>query len=225
MKKNNFFTLYSKLLNHYKPQGWWPSIYDGYHPNDYRFNKDEDEIFEICLGVILTQNTSFDAVTKSLKNIDKVCKISLKEIKKVDAQTLKNAIKPSGYYNQKTSYIQNFITFFESLKGKTPTRDELLSIKGIGNESADSILLYGYNQPQFVVDAYTKRVFLAHNLIKDDAKYMQIKKDVESSFEDIYKNQKDLIIAYNEFHALIVAYAKEFFSKKTKTSLQPKMLL
>lgn len=214
MQENKIFNLYKTLLKNYKPQGWWPTIDGGYHPNDYRFDKSDDEIFEICLGVILTQNTSFESVVKSMQNLSKLCKISPKNIENLDIEKLRLAIKPSGYYNQKTSYILNFIDFFNSLDGREPTRDELLGVKGIGNESADSILLYGYNQSEFVVDTYTKRVFLANSIINEDAKYMQIKNMVEQSFQKELDTKEDLTIAYNEFHALIVAHAKEFHSRR-----------
>ena len=214
MNENKIFNLYKTLLKNYKPQGWWPTIDGGYHPNDYRFDKSDDEIFEICLGVILTQNTSFESVVKSLQNLNELCKISPKNIENLDIEKLRLAIKPSGYYNQKTSYILNFIDFFNSLNGREPTRDELLGVKGIGNESADSILLYGYNQSEFVVDTYTKRVFLANSIINEDAKYMQIKNMVEQSFQKELDTKEDLTIAYNEFHALIVAHAKEFHSRR-----------
>lgn len=211
---NKTVQIYKTLLAQYAEQGWWPFIDGGYHPNEYDYPKYEAQIFEVCLGVILTQNTTFVSVIKSLTNLKEINCLDYKAIKKMPLDELKSLIKPSGYFNQKANYILEFIEFFEKLDGRTPSRAELLHVKGIGSESADSILLYGYNQPEFVVDAYTKRLLLHAGLIEESAKYQSIKKFMQEEIKKEVKEPRELVICYQEFHALIVAHAKLFYSKK-----------
>ncbi len=212
--ENRVLEIYNTLYKQYGAQGWWPFIESGYHPNEYDFPKTQAQIFEICLGVILTQNTTFTSVVRSLTNLHVTNSLNCKAIKKMPLDELKYAIKPSGYFNQKATYILGFIEFFESLKGRVPTRSELLRVKGIGPESADSILLYAYNQEEFVVDAYTKRLLLHAGLIEESANYHTIKKFMEDALQKEFKESRALVILYQEFHALIVAHAKLFYSKK-----------
>ena len=191
--------VYKALLKKYGPQGWWP-INGKYHPGDYSFPKTENQRFEICVGAILTQNTSWKNVEKALVNLRKA-KI-LQPSKIMSLSILKKLINPSGYFNQKSEYVKNFTRFFLSLKG-IPTRIQLLSVKGIGPETADSILLYAYNQPEFIVDAYTKRVLLSKDLIRKNASYHEIKELFEKNLPKDYK-------IFQEFHALLVEHAKNF---------------
>ncbi|HKM19088.1 MAG TPA: hypothetical protein VJY14_03395, partial [Aliarcobacter sp.] len=95
-----------------------------------------------------------------------------------------------GYSNQKSNYVLNFIEFFEKLNSKIPTRDELLSIKGIGFETADSILLYAYNQAHFKVDAYTKRLLVHNKIIDEKAKYNDIKNFMEQELKKVIFDKK-----------------------------------
>jgi endonuclease-3 related protein len=207
--------MYKILYKSYGPQGWWPFINSGgYHPLDYSFPRDEDELFEVCLGSILTQNTTFVSVVKSLHNLNEKNSLTPKSIKEMDIDELKLAIKPSGYNNQKARYILEFISFFERLNGAVPSREELLSVLGIGEETADSILLYGYNQAEFKVDAYTKRVLLELGFIDEKAKYKDMKNLMQKSLKECIKDEKELVKVYQEFHALIVNHSKEFYSKK-----------
>jgi endonuclease III related protein len=217
MKKiDKIYEIYKILYKAYGPQGWWPFINyeESYHPLDYSFPRDADEVFEVCLGSILTQNTSFTSVVKSLHNLKKLDSLTPKAIKELDIDALKLAIKPSGYHNQKAKYILEFISFFETLDARTPTRDELLSVLGVGQETADSILLYGYNAPEFKVDAYTKRVLLEFGLIDEKAKYQDMKKLMQEALEESIKDEKERVIVFQEYHALIVNHSKEFYSKK-----------
>ena len=214
-KTDKIYKLYEILYETYGPQGWWPFLNSGgYHPLDYSFTKSEAEIFEVCLGSILTQNTTFASVIKSLQNLKKLDALTPQTIKKLDIDELRVAIKPSGYYNQKSKYILEFISFFEALDARVPTRDELLSVLGIGQESADSILLYGYNKPEFKVDAYTKRVLIELGLIDEKAKYEDMKELMQKSLEKIIEDEKQRVIIFQEYHALIVKHSKEFYSKK-----------
>lgn len=196
--------MYNRLLKKYGPQGWWPlqehkgvnmtktGSSKGYHPGDFDFPKNERQRFEICVGAILTQNTNWANVEKALTGLGKV---SCSKIIKMDIDELKKRIRPAGYYNQKARKLKEFAEFYNRLKRK-PTREELLSIWGIGPETADSMLLYAWKEPRFVVDAYTKRIFGMEGKDYDD---------VQKHFEK--KLPKDHKV-YQEYHALIVEHAK-----------------
>ena len=215
MADNKILQIYKLLYEKYGAQGWWPFINDGgYHPNEYDFPKEKNQVFEVCLGSILTQNTTFTSVVKSLENLNAMDCLDYRCIKKMPVEELKTAIRPSGYFNQKAAYILEFIDFFEKMEGRTPSRRELLHVKGVGPETADSILLYAYNEPEFVVDAYTKRMLMHLGLIKESAKYHDIKELMQHEIQKEVKEAKELVILYQEFHALIVAHAKRHYSKK-----------
>src|SRR5690606_5879346 len=212
--------IYEALLKHYGPQGWWPltSLVEegkdgGYHPGDYEHPKTELDAYEIIVGAILTQNTSWSAVERAIQNLRQMGALDPHALLSLSDSKLKRAIKPAGYYNQKALYLKEATKFFMSLNKKTPTRKDLLSVKGVGNETADSILLYAYKQPQFVIDAYTKRIAFALNLADESVGYMELKDLFESNLP------KDVAL-YQEFHALLVEHAKHFYSKKTRSSLQ-----
>lgn len=211
---NKIYEIYKILYEAYGPQGWWPITGYGYHKLEYSFPRNSDEIFEVCLGSILTQNTTFTSVVKSLNNLYVKAALSADAIESMDIEELKTAIRPSGYHNQKARYILEFIKFYKNLNGTTPTRKELLNVVGVGEETADSILLYGYNQRQFKVDAYTKRLLLELGFIDEKAKYGDIKSLMQTSLKECIKDEKELLIIYQEFHALIVAHGKKFYSKK-----------
>jgi len=189
--------VYKLLIGAYGPQGWWPlhGKHSGTPP------KTEDEQFEIALGAILTQNTSWKNVEKALKNF-KI--ISKEHINQLSDNQLKEIIRPAGYYNQKTRKIREF------LKLKTINRESLLNTWGIGPETADSILLYSYNQPFFVIDNYTKRIFSRLNLKFTDYNDLQ---------QIFHKEIKPEI--YKEYHALIVEHCKQHCLTKPKCDSCP----
>ncbi|MCZ3367002.1 MULTISPECIES: endonuclease III domain-containing protein [Methanobacterium] len=211
--------IYGKLYDLYGPQGWWPLInHDGinptktgairgYHPENYELPTKRDQVYEIIIGAILTQNTSWLSAEMALFNLDELDVISPEKLLKLDDETLKSAIRCAGFLNQKAIYIREVTKFFIGIEGKVPTRKELLAVKGIGNETADSILLYAYKQPQFVVDAYTKRIFSHLGIVSEDIKYMELKELFESNLPE------DMPL-YQEYHALIVEHAKRYYSKK-----------
>lgn len=211
---NKIYNIYKILYENYGPQGWWPITGYGYHQLDYTFPRNGNEIFEVCLGSILTQNTTFISVVKSLENLHVKNSLNVDAIESMDINELKEAIKPSGYFNQKARYILEFIKFYRSLNGTTPTREALLSVTGIGEETADSILLYGYNQLQFKVDAYTKRMLVELGFVDEKAKYGEIKTMMESSLKEFVTDEEELLKIYQEFHALIVNHGKNFYSKR-----------
>ena len=215
-RTNKIYEIYKLLYKEYGPQGWWPFINyeESYHPLDYSFPRNELEVFEVCLGSILTQNTTFTSVVKSLHNLKRLYALTPKAIKELNIDDLKLAIKPSGYHNQKAKYVLEFISFFEDLNEAVPTRDALLKVLGIGEETADSILLYGYKQLVFKVDAYTKRVLLELGLVDEKAKYQDMKPLMQDALKESISDEKELLIVYQEYHALIVNHSKEFYSKK-----------
>lgn len=211
---NKIYKIYEQLNNKYGAQGWWPILGHGYHKNDYTFPRNGDELFEICLGSILTQNTTFVSVVKSLKNLQAKDAINPYKIENMDIEELKEAIRPSGYYNQKALYILEFIKFYKSLDGKTPAREALLRVKGVGEETADSILLYGYKKPELKVDAYTKRLLIHLGLANEKTKYIEIKELMQNSIKEVVCDKENLLRVYQELHALIVEHGKRYYSKK-----------
>ena len=211
------YQIYQKLFNKYGAQGWWPFLEDeviAYHKGIYSYPKNQNQIFEVAIGSILTQNTTFNSVVKSLINLNRLNLLKPQKILNSNITILKEAIRPSGYFNQKAIYLLNFTKFFISLNGKIPTREELLNIKGIGEETADSILLYGYNEPSIKIDAYTKRLFITLRLCNEKVKYKELKNIIENEFKLIIKDKQKLVQTYQEFHALIVEHGKHYYSKK-----------
>jgi len=211
--------VYHKLLELYGPQGWWPLLdwkgenptktgsLKGYHPGNYSLPENSQQRFEIVLGAILTQNTAWTSAEKALGNLKRLGVVDPHLLLQLDSEVLKAAVRPAGFFNQKTVYLQKISRFFIKLDGEVPTRKELLKVKGVGNETADSILLYAYHQPQFVVDAYTKRIFSHLGIIEQNTSYMEVK----NLFERCLPRDVPL---YQEYHALIVEHAKRYYQKQ-----------
>jgi len=211
--------IYTWLFREYGPQGWWPlinhngsnptktGIIKGYHPGVYSFPHNDDERFEICIGAILTQNTTWVNVEKAIENLNKRERENPVSIANLDIEILKESIRPAGYFNQKAQKIKIFTDFYLKLNGKTPKSEELLDIGGIGPETADCMLLYGFNTTSFVVDAYSKRMLINLGLITESATYQEVKRLFEENIP------RDLIM-YQEYHALIVEHAKRYYQKQ-----------
>ena len=155
-------------------------------------------------GNILTQNTAWNNVEKAINNLKQADLIASDKIINVDIAKLKDLIKPAGYYNQKAERLKIIAHFFK--KNKNITREKLLQIKGVGPETADSILLYALKQPYFVIDAYTKRIFRRLGITNTD-NY----EELQQLFE---KNLKKDTKTFNEYHALIVCLGKNICRKK-----------
>lgn len=204
--------IYLELLELYGAQGWWP-LNGRYHPAEYEWPKTQNQRFEICIGAILTQNTAWRSVEIALANLRSLEAVNPRKLFEMELEELKTAIRPSGYYNQKSAYLKTFTPFFLAQKDSAPTRKALLELRGVGAETADSMLLYAWHQPWFVVDAYTRRVFLHYGAIEAKESYASIQHKFHSALEPIYQNEQ-LIQVYQEYHALIVQHAKHFFSKK-----------
>ena len=193
--------LYNKLLKRYGKQGWWP-LWSS-RLNKFEYNsinpKNFNQKLEICLGAILTQNTNWKNAEKALMNLIKNNLINVKKLDKIKENKLALLIKSSGYYRQKARKIKEFVKFL--ISKKEINRENLLSVWGIGKETADSILLYAYNKPFFVVDNYTKKLFSNLNYCKKDISYDELQ-------ELITKKIPKEVNVYKEFHSLIIAYGK-----------------
>lgn len=200
--------LYRTLLKKHGPQGWWPLLdehgrtaYTGATP------KTRAERFEISIGALLTQNTAWKNVELALRNL---WQHDLLEPRKLleHQELVRKLIKPAGYYNQKTKKLIIFSRFFLTLKG-VPTRRALLTLWGVGPETADSILLYAYNQPFFVIDAYTRRVLQRYGFSAAKMSYDELQERFQRALP------RDVRL-YKEFHALLVAEAKELRRRREK---------
>lgn len=200
--------IYRKLYKHFGPQHWWPA----------------ETLFEVMVGAILTQNTNWGNVGKAIRNLKNSHCLSPQALQNIPIKKLAQFIKPSGYFNIKAQRLKNFIQFlFAEYQGdlKKMTKDPLrtlrkkvLSVNGIGPETADSILLYALGKPVFVVDAYTRRIFYRHSLIPRDSEYHLI--------QDLFMTTlpRDLQL-FNEYHALIVKLGKDFCKKKPLCEICP----
>ncbi|MBN2373448.1 endonuclease III domain-containing protein [bacterium] len=193
--------IYHLLFKRFGPQRWWPG----------------ETPFEVVVGAILTQNTAWTNVARAIHNLKNAGCLEPQSLYQIDIYRLSELIRPSGYYNIKGRRLKVFIDhLFESHEGNLERmfgqetnilREELLGIKGIGPETADSIMLYAANKPVFVVDAYTKRIFSRHGFFPVTWGYNV----VQSFFMDFLPHN---IKIYNEYHALIVRLAKEHCKKK-----------
>lgn len=218
--------IYKWMLDSYGPQGWWPLLdckgvnttktgsVRGYHPCDYSCPGTSGQRFEVCIGAVLTQNTAWVNVEKALTNLKRLRALTPRKLLGLGDTKLKQAIRPAGYYNQKAGYLVEFSRFYLSLRGKPPQRDLVLACRGIGNETADSILLYAYAQPEFVVDAYTRRIFSHFGMVDPTDSYL----DIKEMFQDALPSDVPM---YQEFHALVVEHAKRWYSRKPYGSRDP----
>ena len=187
--------IYKKLLKHYGTQKWWPA----------------KTKFEIMVGTILTQNTSWTNVEYAIKNLRDAKILTAKKILNTPDEKLAALIRPAGYYNVKTKRLKALCEYLTTHKPENLSlenlRPELLNIHGVGNETADCIALYVYEHPIFVVDAYTARLFSRHNFISANADY----ETIQALF---HKTLPRNVSMYNEYHALIVECCKDFCKAK-----------
>jgi len=193
--------IYDKLFQAFGPMGWWPG----------------ETPFEVIIGAILTQNTSWENVEKAINRLKAKKMLNPADFSRMRDEKLAELIKPSGYYNIKAKRIKNFMDFLQKeygtdlrrmLQEETMVlREKLLSIKGIGPETADSILLYAAKKPVFVVDTYTRRIFSRHGWVSSTDNYQEIK-------DFFMRNLKPDVKLYNEYHALLVYLGKNFCKKR-----------
>lgn len=195
--------VYNDLLNQIGKRNWWPA----------------ESPFEVIVGAILTQNTSWKNVEKAILNLKLQNLLAPEALRDIPVETLASAIRPSGYYNQKAKKIKEFVKYFFDRydgsiikmrkKEKQALRKELLEIHGIGPETADAILLYALEKPVFVVDTYTKRILERHSWLNHKATYQ----DIQHLFMSNLPLDTQL---YNEYHALIDFVGHNYCRKQPK---------
>ena len=193
--------LYRRLFRAFGPQRWWPAT----------------SSFEVMVGAILTQATNWRNVEVAITRLKQAGFLSPRKLVTIPSQRLEAFITPAGYFRQKARRLREFSAWYLKRWGgnarrlfKTPwraLREQLLELNGIGPETADSILLYAGNQPVFVVDAYTTRVFYRHGLIDGRASYEEIQR---FAMKRLPRNAS----LYNEFHALLVAVGKQYCHRR-----------
>ncbi|MDP2927263.1 MAG: endonuclease III domain-containing protein [Candidatus Omnitrophota bacterium] len=199
--KRKLKLIFKRLYSVFGPQHWWPA----------------DTVFEIMVGAILTQNTNWSNVQKAILALKEKKLLSARKLYQLPRKKLAGLIKSAGYYNVKSLRLKSFLKFFfDRYAAKIKLMDaqdlktlraQLLTVKGIGPETADSMLLYALNKPVFVVDAYTKRILARHGLIKAEADYSQC--------QDIFmRNLKNDVKLFGEYHALLVKLGKDYCRKQ-----------
>jgi len=201
--KRTIRRIYKTLLDHFGPQDWWPG----------------ESPFEVMVGAVLTQNTNWKNVSRAIENLRAADVLDPVEMYELDPEKLAELIRPAGYFRLKTKRLRNLLELIvdrydgdldRMLASDLETlREELLSVNGIGPETADSILLYAGDQPTFVVDAYTQRVLVRHELIAPEADYHQIK----DFFQRHLPREAPL---YNEYHALLVRVGNAHCRRRPK---------
>jgi len=192
--------VYDRLYAHFGPQHWWPA----------------ETPFEVLVGAILTQNANWKNVEKAIANLRDAGFLSLERMAELPPDLLAEYIRPSGYYNIKAGRLRNLLEHIRSVHGgdldaflgqpPEALREELLSIRGIGPETADSMILYGAGWPVFVVDTYTHRILSRHGIIPEEYGYCEI----QELFTD---NLPPDTALFNEYHALLVRTGKEYCRK------------
>ncbi len=193
--------VYQLLHAAYGSQKWWPG----------------DTPFEVVVGAVLTQNTAWHNVALAIANLKREGLLHPGSLLRADGERVKALIAPAGYYNVKYDRLMNLLRFLDGQGGdlegfwEVPVeqlRAELLGVKGVGPETADSILLYAFQRPVFVVDAYTRRLFsrLGYGWMEKGSYG-----EVQGFFTEAMPRDRAL---YNEFHALIVVHSKGTCKKK-----------
>ncbi len=195
--------VYRRLLNHFGPQAWWPG----------------ESAFEVIVGAVLTQNTSWKNVERAIDNLREADVLALTAMYELSVEELAELIRPAGYFRLKAKRLRNLLEFIvdehdASLDAMFATeteslRTQLLTVNGIGPETADSILLYAGEKATFVVDAYTQRVLKRHGWIEHQADYHTVKRHFEQHL------RRDVAL-FNEYHALLVRVGNGYCRKQPK---------
>jgi endonuclease-3 related protein len=192
--------IYRTLLRFFGEQGWWPA----------------ETPFEVIVGAMLTQNTAWRNVEQAIENLKEEGVLTPQGLRTVDETRLAGLIRPAGYYNVKAKRLKGLMTFLDKEYGGdlqrmfaeplASLREKILMVKGVGPETADSILLYAGEKPIFVVDAYTRRVLSRHGII-DGASYGEIQ-------DLLMRSLPSDVSLFKEYHALFVRLAKTFCKTK-----------
>ena len=199
---------HDQLAAAYGPQQWWPA----------------QTPLEVIVGAYLTQNTSWHGVERSIANLIAHNVMNLEGLRAIQEENLRTLIRPSGYMVRKALAIKAFVTFLDQEHGSSlarlaaqPTnvvRSQLLALPGVGNETADAILLYALLHPVAVVDEYLRRIADRHGLAGRDRKYVEVQQLVDAAFANDPAEFR--LQLYNEFHALVVAVGKEHCRPKAR---------
>lgn len=209
---NNIFNIYTRLFEAYGSQKWWPTtVGDNSFPTYNNQPLCRKSRYEIAVGAVLTQNTNWNNAVLAIYNLSKLNLIDPELISRSKDDILQDSIKPSGFYTLKTKRLKNMTEWWlknseKILKSNinnefTKWRNSLLKVNGIGPETADSILLYCFNAPTFVIDTYTKRIMNRHLGTPINIKY-EILRDL------LMNNLPNEVNLYKEYHALILKLAK-----------------
>jgi endonuclease-3 related protein len=236
-KENEILQYYRALYRVWGPQHWWPA----------------ETRIEVIVGAYLTQNTAWTNVVLALANLRTARVLSIEGIRKVSLRRLERLIRPSGYFRQKAARLKTFVAFLDGKYGGSldqlfaqttdKLREELLSLNGVGPETADSILLYAGNHPVFVVDAYTRRILNRHGILPEKTDYEEIRELFQQALAPVVHQQERmpakaagqlesgkrgaahppsamstvartaLVQIYNEMHGLIVGVGKSYCGK------------
>jgi len=204
----NLLLIYEVLLSKFKNQYWWPA----------------ETPFEVIIGAILTQSVSWINVEKAIKNLKDEGILDQEKLHKKEVNEIAPLIKSTRFYNEKAKKIKNFMDFyFDEYNGSIKKmseeellllRQKLLMVKGLGEETVDSILLYACNKPVFVVDAYTKRIFTRYGLIEENSNY----KNIQAFFMNNLSQNLEL---YNDYHAQIVLLGKNICKTLPQCNICP----
>jgi endonuclease-3 related protein len=199
---------YGRMSAHYGPTHWWPG----------------DSPFEIAIGAILTQNTAWTNVEKAIENLKRAGLLDVRAMLAAPEEALETALRPSGYFRQKTQKVKRFcahlIAHYDGRMDRMARRPldelrkELLGLKGIGPETADDILLYACDKTVFVVDAYTHRIFSRHGFIPAKIGYEDLRAFFEGNLEPDGHT-------FKEYHGLIVWVGKDFCRKQPRCAECP----
>jgi len=225
-----------RMQHEYGPQGWWPVVCErarfrdpadhrtlrGYHPEIYDLPKTRQGRWEVVVGAVLTQNTAWTNVERALGALGRSRLLTPESLLKQSLSHLGVIIRPAGYFNQKARYLQALALWFRRedrrvavARHSRPTLDAvrpgLLAVLGVGPETADSILLYAYALPTFVVDAYTRRVLGRLGVIAPRAPYEQVRGLLEQCLAET--DPVSTVRAWQQAHALFVEHAKRHHSK------------
>lgn len=230
-----------KMFEAHGPQGWWPVRAErrrfvdsrgereqrGYHPRQFALPVTRCGRWEVICGAVLTQNTAWTNVERALDGLHLAKLRTPESIRACSASKLATLIRPAGYFNQKSRYLAHLADWFlehDPRLRKTAgsralleqVRPELLRVKGVGPETADSILLYAYHLPTFVVDAYTRRVFGRIGIVDERDSYERIRGQFEAAL--VLPDVTATVRHWQEAHALIVEHAKRFHGRGADAS-------
>ncbi len=197
---SRLLNLFDRLRGRYGPQHWWPA----------------DTPFEVLVGAVLTQNTSWRNVARAIEALKAAGVLELAALRALPPAELAGLIRPAGYYNLKERRLRNLLDMIaEGFGGRMEdmfalglpaARERLLAVSGVGPETADSILLYAGGLPSFVIDAYTKRVLMRHGLAREGSAYAEM----QALFMDHLPPDPAL---FNEYHGLLVRLCKRRCAK------------